>query len=419
MVQKGTSFTMEVDLNGKGAGGEQPDIYTNATYPHGYWLIYLKSSNDPWNSLSPTVQVTGARRDQVSDRWPTGSGPWAGKKVWKVTVLVPANTRADLYDLQVQVLLADGATWAPASPDVQKHSVDVVNSFKDNYNFVQLSDFHVNDPRGPGDLFGIVPGPHPNWTEFDPPNGSGSAPYYRYNQKAIDNVNNMNPDFAVITGDLVFGCPTYTESPFPETGVHNYFGDQGTWQGEYYWAYQQLLRLKVPVICVPGNHDLYLIHDNQSPYQDQDGKEIWPTVWGPLFYGWDYGTKCHFTNFDSFDRTDANRKFWEDPILHYWWPNTNDLGNIQDAQLTWVESDLAAASGSAFRIVANHHPFYNSGTFDDESNRTQFYTPTMLERALQAILITMRYTTTEVLPISIRPRLHSGPRVSRGSVESR
>ncbi len=376
IVQKGTSFTFEFDCNGKASGATQPDLFTNETYPYGIWDVYLRTSeiNDPWRTIAPMPAVVSAVKG-TSQAWPAGSGPWGGKQVWRVTVTIASNTRPGLYDLDAQVMLGD-YSWVN---DSQYHCISVVDQYKDSYNYCQLSDFHINDPRGPGDLLGVVPGPHPNWAEFDPYNYGGPAPHFRYNTRAIDDINNISPDFVIMTGDMAFGCPFYTESPFPVTGITDYTGFEAgyppesfPWNGEFYWAYQHLLRLRVPVVLVPGNHDTYNL-DSIPEHTGQDGKDVWPTWFGPLYFGWDYGNKLHFTNVWSYDKPPTgdmahSRGFWE---LIYWLPPTNPDGKVDTAQLNWVQQDLASskAQSASMLAMAMHHPFYgiNKGWDDTTS----------------------------------------------------
>ena len=364
IIKAGETFTLEFDCIGKGAGGSQPDVSS--------WQVRLLSSNDRW----PTVvdcPVQNAMR-AVSSRWFQGTlpqteangewaGPWSGDEVWHVTVRVPAGVRPDLYDLKVT------AAGSVAVMDTQPHAVQVVEEYKDDYDFIQVSDFHINDPRGPSDSF--IPGRYP-----DPDQFKG----YLYNRKAIDDINLVNPDFLVMTGDLPFGYPSWAHifCPLldPNDNRTDYTGKATGWDGEYNAAYAQLLRLEVPVVCMPGNHDSYNLQSQLGgvlPHTNgflQDGAHLWPTMIGPRYFGWDYGDECHITCMNGYDKiqrdTDVlvlkQRSFV--PVAHTP-PIDGGAGWIRPNQKEWLLGDLAAATGDYdFLAMAVHQPFYGKSNWD-------------------------------------------------------
>jgi 3',5'-cyclic AMP phosphodiesterase CpdA len=366
IVKRGEAFTLEFDCYGRGEGGAQPVGVTG-------WEVTLVSSNDRWPTRV-SCQVESATRG-VSERWPGdsttdswyGSGPWAGKEVWKVAARVPAGSRPDLYDLWVTAVMADSVI------DSQPHAVQVVAEYKTSYNFIQMTDFHVNDPRGPS-VFLDIPVPHPDSAEFEDD---------RYNLKAVDDVNRINPDFVVMTGDTVFGVPFFVEYPYESTGITDMTGTAPDWNGEYNKVYEQLLRLEVPVMCIPGNHDSYNLQTIAGAPLDgharQDGAELWPTVLGPRYFGWDYGTKCHFTCFWAYDKDPTARAFsnWSLILPEAQLPPFDGGGgqvrqwavDHWEAQMQWLEGDLMGAQGNfAMLAMAAHNPFF--GTYSDSDSFT-------------------------------------------------
>ncbi|MBU4179388.1 MAG: metallophosphoesterase, partial [Actinobacteria bacterium] len=380
-VKKGDNLTIEFDYYGKGSASQPATI--------DWWDVWLYSSNDDWPARKFCAEVSEAR--QVSSAWPPGSGPWGGKEVWKVTVNVPASTREDLYDIRV---MAGGP--GGVKTDWQRHAVQVVDQYKESFNFIHISDFHINDPRGPGvDLAGFeIPAGPANPEEFDPPNAGGQFPYYKYNRKAVDNVNRINPDFVVMTGDTVFGVPIFLEPPFHAnaTGVIDYtdYPENG-WKGEYYYAYEHIMRLEVPIFLVPGNHDTYYLYQSGtdppeeqpsnggSTYPNhllQDGAGLWPTYFGPLYFSCDYGNKAHFTNYWGYDKPPADRGSWKVPILGYWCTPTDANASIRATQMSFLDSDLAAADGNYNVVSLNgHHAFGGAHeAFSDAASLSQMQT---------------------------------------------
>ncbi len=123
-----------------------------------------------------------------------------------------------------------------------------------------------------------------------------------------------------MSGDTVFGIPFFVEYPWESTGITDFAGTSPDWNGEYNKAYGHLLRLNVPIVCLPGNHDTYNLEiynivvgdwTGLEGHVEQDGAEIWPTVFSPRYFGWDYGDKCHFTCLWSYDKEATNFAFWE------------------------------------------------------------------------------------------------------------
>jgi 3',5'-cyclic AMP phosphodiesterase CpdA len=187
----------------------------------------------------------------------------------------------------------------------------------------------------------------------------GSAP-----QAAIAKaVAAAQPDAVFITGDLVYSrgrAAEYRARFFP---VYN--GEE-----------VPLLR-RVPILVVPGNHDVpfgkwadasayfaYWSLRLNGPALKAGEANAAPVTTGvhdavvaasgPAFprmasYSFDYG-KVHWTVLDSNLYTD-----WESPAMK-----------------AWLVADLRAAKGAAWRIVALHHPLFQSARshFDDQWMRT-------------------------------------------------
>ncbi len=377
-VKDGEAFTLEFDYVGRGEGAGQPMVAE--------WTATLSSSNDLWPTevLCPVeIASTG-----VSERWPgdstadywKGSGPWAGKEVWKVTVRVPPDTRPDLYDLLIQ------AQGLDLIEDSQPHAVRVVDEYKDEYTFIQITDCHINDPRGPGSWIEL-PEPHPDSEEFRD---------YAYSRKAIDCVNRLNPDFVIMSGDVVFGIPFFVEYPWASTGITDFCGTASDWNGEYNKAYEQILRLEVPVVCLPGNHDTYNLEiynllesgwTGLEGHAKQDGAEIWPTVFSPRYFGWEYGDKAHFTCIWTYDKSPKEFNPLEQNARNFlsgaWIFPEAELpqnimagGRVRTDQMNWIGEDIQTAAGRFDLLaIASHHPFYGNygdgDSFDDQTNRAE------------------------------------------------
>lgn len=173
----------------------------------------------------------------------------------------------------------------------------------------------------------------------------------------------QRPDAVFLVGDLVYGrgrASEYRERFFP-----HYNGDTAP------------LMRSTPFLGVPGNHDIpFARYPDSSAYfaywsQPLNGPALKtgdvnaaPVVAGvhdavvaasgPAFprmasFSFDYG-KVHWTVLDSNAYAD-----WEHPLLK-----------------AWLEADLAAARDADWRIVALHHPLFQSSRahLDDQWMRT-------------------------------------------------
>jgi len=221
------------------------------------------------------------------------------RETWRVQVQVPETATPELYNLTVTATFGGG--WAAVT---EPRAVSVVSAFKSNFSFVHLTDFHIGDPRG--------------FTE-----DINKTLGWKAAKKSIDEINLLNPDFVLISGDLVFGQLYPFEYAF-----------------EYRTCHDILQRFQVPTYLVPGNHDGYI-------QCGQDGLVFWERFFGPRYYSFDYGS-YHFTAVNSYDW--PNRSRWAFSYLAFNWG-----GNVGAEQLAWVEADAGANSDAALSVMFMHH----------------------------------------------------------------
>ena len=134
----------------------------------------------------------------------------------RLTAAVPDVPVYDLYDLRVT---ADGGL-----DDVTRHAVKVLAAYPDDFYFVHITDTHL-----PTYLYYYESG------RRRPTARPASAC-----ATIINDVNIINPEFVLLTGDLV-----------NEGELEDYLGSR------YYSRAQQLLgEFQVPVFLTAGNHDI-------------------------------------------------------------------------------------------------------------------------------------------------------------------
>ncbi|MDP1831617.1 MAG: metallophosphoesterase [Geothrix sp.] len=210
------------------------------------------------------------------------------------------------------------------------------------------------------------------------------------------------PDAVFIAGDLVYGrgrASEYRAHFFP---VYN--------------SDETPLMRRVPVLGVPGNHDVpydlkkwpdapayfaYWSLPLNGPALKAGEANAAPVVAGvhdavvaasgPAFprmasFSFDYG-KVHWTVLDSNVYTD-----WESPALK-----------------AWLEADLKAAKGAAWRIVALHHPLFQSSRTHADDQWMRPISPILEKYGVDLVLAGHVHNYQRTVPLRFRPT-KVGPR---------
>ena len=153
----------------------------------------------------------------------------------------------------------------------------------------------------------------------------------------IDDINIMNPEFVLLTGDLV-----------NEGELENYLTKR------YFTRAKRVLKeLGVPVYIMAGNHDIGGWDD--TPPVDGTARRNWWKFfgWRRLYspppselaytqdYSFDYGG-AHFVGLEAYNNYDL------------WRRTTYGTDSFTSKQLTWLTSDLAAVSPTT-PVVAFYH----------------------------------------------------------------
>ncbi|MDG6229747.1 MAG: metallophosphoesterase, partial [Candidatus Thermoplasmatota archaeon] len=223
------------------------------------------------------------------------------------TASIPIDTPPELYNITLTIQ-TDGETYTTTQP----RSVSVKQSISDSFTFIHLTDFHIGDPRG------LVENPK-------------ETIGWKAARKVIEEVNLLQPDFVLISGDLTFG-QLY---PFEYTV-------------EYKKCYEILQEFTVPTFLCPGNHDGYF-------QLGQDGLRFWEQTFGPLYYSFDYGD-THFLSINSYDWSRRDRIGFSYLVFNWG-------GSIREEQMIWIEDDLSKNSDTEQTLMMMHHnPLWDTKT---------------------------------------------------------
>jgi len=234
---------------------------------------------------------------------------------WNLQVLVPPVPVYELYHLAVTANGGiDDLTW---------NAVRVIPEFKDDYYFV-----HVTDPHLVTHLYYYENGADTDTSEIVDL------------REVINDINIINPEFVLITGDLV------------NEGELEEFLDK-----QYYTRSQALLtEFEVPVYLTSGNHDLGGWDDTPPP--DGNARRNWwrffgwkrcdnPPAGAPWYtqnYSFDYGP-VHYIGLEAY----INYDNWRYDIYGY--------ESFTSGQMQWLEDDIAAHSASAAHVLFYHCDF--------------------------------------------------------------
>jgi predicted MPP superfamily phosphohydrolase len=236
---------------------------------------------------------------------------------WTIQTLVPAVPVSELYDL---VVTANGGIV-----DTTWNAVRVTGQYLDDYYFVQITDTHL-----PTELY---------YYESGADTDSSEVVDLR---EIIKDVNIINPEFVVITGDLI-----------NEGELEDYLSKK------YFSRSQRLLtEFGVPVYVTSGNHDIGGWDD--TPPVDGTARQNWwkffgwkrlnnPPAGAPHYtqdYSFDYGS-VHYVGLEAY----INYESWRTAIY--------GSDSFTSDQMNWLAADLAGASGSAARVLFFHSDFSN------------------------------------------------------------
>ncbi|WP_349409444.1 metallophosphoesterase family protein [Pseudalkalibacillus sp. SCS-8] len=300
--KKSESLTVQIDSQGKEAAG---------------WDVKLKPTNH--SAFTETYDLPVQKVSMGDSHWKDA------EKIYDVTVQIPEHIPEELYDLEVSYT-ANGQR----KTDEQPHSVKVLDEYKKDFEFLHLTDTHVGSPRNLGnhdEVSTIDPGRLKEAGMWD----ADPEKRWLYLQKAIKEVNLKNPDFVVVTGDLMYGQMN------PQEYIY-----------EYEETYRMLQKLDVPVYLVPGNHDYYAQDATLA-----DGAKYWEQYFGPQYFSFDYGPYAHFIGYNSFDWHKFDRSGHGTVSVPTWG------GQIREEQLNWVKKDLAENAKTAqpdqVRGLFSHH----------------------------------------------------------------
>jgi hypothetical protein len=228
---------------------------------------------------------------------------------------LPVLPARGLFDLRV--------TAQGGLDDTARQAVQVIDAFRDDWYFVQISDTHLPDHQFSDN--GATPADSSEIVDL---------------RAVIADLNVINPEFVLITGDFV---------------NEGELEDHLEWRS-YTRAQRMLYEFDVPTYLVAGNHDIG--GWNNTPAPAGTARRDWwrffgwprlddPPPGAPLHtqnYSFDYGP-VHVVGLESYDNYDM------------WRADIYGAESFPQEQMDWLQANLAAASGSSSRVLFYHFDF--------------------------------------------------------------
>jgi len=167
-----------------------------------------------------------------------------------------------------------------------------------------FSFIHITDPQ-----FGFIS------------NNKGFSEETILYEKAVSDINQVNPEFVVITGDLV-----------------NDKSNKSQW--DEFRRITSMINPEIRVWITPGNHDI-----GQEPQKNDI--DYYKSMFGYDRFSFEFG-KCRFIGFNSC-------------LIKAGTPG------LEDEQFEWLKKELAAASGDVQIMLFCHYPFFISDANEPEN----------------------------------------------------
>ena len=233
---------------------------------------------------------------------------------WELQALIPSLPVYELYDLRV--------TASGGIDDTTTNAVKVIPTRKSSYYFIHITDLHL-----PTRIY------YPN-SGFD--SDSTSVNDFR---AVIDDINLINPEFVLLTGDLL-----------NEGELEGFAGQH--WYG---WTQRLLEEFEVPCYVTAGNHDLGGWNSTPPP-QGSSRRNWWRYFGWPWLdnpdsnwllhtqdYDFIYGD-IHFIGLESYDNYDN------------WRPNIYGGQSFIYDQIYWLNQRLSLHPDKT-RVLFYHYDF--------------------------------------------------------------
>ena len=150
---------------------------------------------------------------------------------------------------------------------------------------------------------------------------SGGDGQWEIFDTAVREINLLNPDLVIMVGDMIPG----------------HMEEREEWDRQWAEFMGHANGLQVPLYFHPGNHDI----------SNLAMQEWWHEDFGPTYYSFDH-KGCHFLLINSEEeRVDGRGPVWQ-------------------AQMRWIQQDLAQHADARYTFVFMHKPMWNDPRYEQD-----------------------------------------------------
>lgn len=233
---------------------------------------------------------------------------------WSLQCPIPTVAVYELYDLE---LTANGGIQ-----DISRHAVKLMPTRKTNHYFVHITDLHL-----------------PNRVYYPNPGYDTDSTEVVDFRAVIDDINLINPEFVLITGDLI------NEGELEDLAGQYWYG----------WTQRLLALIEVPIFVVSGNHDIGGWHNTPGP-QGSARRHWWRYFGWPWLdnssSNWDYHTQDYSFDYNGVQYIGLETYINYDDWRYQIYGNTSMIAS----QRNWLQSEIASSDASA-RVLFYHYDF--------------------------------------------------------------
>lgn len=186
-------------------------------------------------------------------------------------------------------------------------------------------------------------------------------------QKAIDTINEMNPDFVLTGGDLIADA----------------LGQSYERADSLYKLYNKMAgEFNMPVYNTMGNHEVFGLYESSGvdPSHSMYGEKMYEEKIGKKFYSFNHNG-WQFMVLDAIGQTDQRRY----------------TGHIDSAQLGWIQRELQQLSPETPIVLSVHIPFLTVFTELDQGALTPNAKNMVINNAKEVLEIFRDYNLKLVL----------------------
>ncbi len=207
-----------------------------------------------------------------------------------------------------------------------KRALKIINKFPDKFSFIHITDTHIPLEEG---------GYHPAKVHL---------PYFTSDKilpKLVEEINLLNPEFVLITGDCIASGEDITRMLKLFSGPVSEYARKKIArlvEEEYEQFLEFINQFNVPTYVLPGNHDM-------SGIINEISRSIWETRVGKRYFSFNFGD-YYFAGLDNSNMMEA---------IGIVYPYVEKV-DFDEEQINWLKQDLEKNKDKKMKTFFFHVP---------------------------------------------------------------